>query len=85
MERYRFILPVAANTLLLLAVSGCQSGAHDPGKHPPVAAATTLTLVPPASIPPLAVVTQPAQAKSTAATIRINAGGAAVKDSTVAS
>jgi len=72
MKQYLFLLPIAAGALVL--VSGCQSGSHDSSKHASATAAGT-----PAPAP-VAVATPAAQTKSLLATIRINAGGGAVKD-----
>jgi len=81
MKHNLIILPVLASALLI--VSGCQSGSHDSSKSTS-AAATAAPAAPaaPASTPAPAVATPPAQTKTLPATIRINAGGGAVKDST---
>jgi len=74
MKRELFILPMVAGAIALL--NGCQSASPAAGKPTAATAETTAVATAPA------VVTPPPPSKPLLPTIRINAGGGGVKDST---
>jgi endoglucanase len=81
MKSKLFILPIA--TAALVMVGGCQSSSTDSTKtSPDKSQAAGTTGVATASTPVPAVTAPPVQPKPALPTIRINAGGGAVKDST---